>query len=68
MGDQAVRWMRAATALFLGALGGATFAWLNAPLPWMLGPIFTIAACNLANPAAIMGPDTMVDHGPTAGA
>ena len=48
MDKAAVRWMRTAAALVLGALGGATFAWLNAPLPWMLGPIFMIAACNLA--------------------
>ena len=33
--------------LGVGASGGALFAWLNAPLPWMLGPIFVVAACNL---------------------
>ena len=34
-------------ALIVGGLGGALFSWLQAPLPWMLGPIFAIAFCNL---------------------
>ena len=39
---------RTALALLVGALGGFLFSALNAPLPWMLGPIFAVAACNLA--------------------
>lgn len=35
-------------AVFVGTLGGALFAWLHTPLPWMLGPIFAVGACNLA--------------------
>jgi membrane AbrB-like protein len=39
---------RTVFALLVGALGGALFDAARAPLPWMLGPIFAIAACNLA--------------------
>ncbi len=42
-----VRWRLAAVSLAVGAIGGSVFAWLHAPLPWMLGPIFAIAVCNL---------------------
>lgn len=30
------------------ALGGALCAWLHVPLPWMIGPLFTMAALKLA--------------------
>jgi membrane AbrB-like protein len=39
---------RTALALLAGASGGFLFNALNAPLPWMLGPIFAVAGCNLA--------------------
>ena len=42
------RWLLTLLALLVGTLGGALFAWLQAPLPWMLGPIFAVGACNLA--------------------
>lgn len=35
-----------ALALSLCAAAGALFTWLNAPLPWMIGPMFAMAACN----------------------
>ena len=35
-------------ALAFGSAGGAVFAWLGAPLPWLLGTLFTCAALNLA--------------------
>lgn len=47
-GARAITLRRALYALLVGAAGGGLFALLRAPLPWMLGPIFAIAACNLA--------------------
>lgn len=38
---------RALLALIAGLAGGVLFVSLRAPLPWMLGPIFAIAVCNL---------------------
>lgn len=38
----------AATAVAACALGGALCAWLHVPLPWMVGPLFTMAALKLA--------------------
>ena len=32
----------------VSAIGGAVFAWLHTPLPWMLGAIFATAAVQLA--------------------
>src|SRR5918997_1761377 len=52
-------------ALSLGAAGGWLFAWLQLPLPWMLGPmtVCTIAAlfrAPIAAPAVVRPPMTMV--------
>jgi len=37
-----------ALALALCIAAGAAFAWLGMPLPWMLGPLAAMAACNFA--------------------
>lgn len=34
-------------ALVIGIPAGALFAWLKTPIPWMIGPMVAIAACNL---------------------
>src|SRR5215207_2519656 len=56
---------RFAAALALGAAGGWSFARLQLPLPWMLGPmtVCTIAAlfrAPIAAPAVVRPPMTMV--------
>ena len=35
-------------AVLLCAAAGAAFAWLHLPLPWMIGPLLAMAACNFA--------------------
>ncbi len=40
--------IRHAAGLGIGAAGGFLFAWLDLPIPWLLGPIFATAAANLA--------------------
>lgn len=40
--------MNPVLALALCAAGGALCAWLRTPLPWMIGPLLTMAACNFA--------------------
>jgi uncharacterized protein len=37
-----------AGALVVCALGGATFAWLKVPLPWMMGSMLAMAAAQMA--------------------
>ena len=34
--------------LALSACGGALCAWLKTPLPWMIGPLLTMAICNFS--------------------
>ncbi len=41
-------WVNPAGALALCAAGGALFAWLQTPLPWMIGPLLVVAACNFS--------------------
>jgi len=41
-------WVNPAVALALCAAGGALFAWLRTPLPWMIGPLLTMAVWNFA--------------------
>jgi membrane AbrB-like protein len=41
-------WVNPGLALVLCAAGGALFAWLRTPLPWMIGPLLTMAGCNFA--------------------
>jgi membrane AbrB-like protein len=41
-------WVNPCLALGLCAATGATFALLRLPLPWMLGPLGAMAACNFA--------------------
>jgi hypothetical protein len=41
-------WINPALALCLCALAGAAFSWLGLPLPWMIGPLAAMAACNFA--------------------
>jgi uncharacterized protein len=41
-------WLNPALGLAMCALAGAIFAWLRIPLPWMLGPLAAMAACNFA--------------------
>jgi len=41
-------WANPALALCLCAAGGAAFAWLRLPLPWMIGPLVVMAAGNFA--------------------
>lgn len=39
---------RGGGGLALGASGGALCAWIGTPIPWLLGPLFAVAAANLA--------------------
>jgi len=39
-------WVNPALAMTLCVAAGALFAWLSLPLPWMIGPITVMAACN----------------------
>jgi membrane AbrB-like protein len=41
-------WLNPALSLLLCAAAGAAFFWLRLPLPWMLGPLSAMAACNFA--------------------
>ena len=41
-------WLNPALALLLCAVAGAAFARLHVPLPWLLGPLVTMAICNFA--------------------
>ena len=41
-------WVNPVAALALCAAGGALFAWLRTPLPWMIGPLLAMAACNFS--------------------
>src|SRR4051812_9444942 len=41
-------WVNPALALCLCGATGALFAWLRLPLPWMIGPLTAMAACNFA--------------------
>ena len=41
-------WINPALALVLCAAAGACFSWLRIPLPWMIGPLVAMAACNFA--------------------
>ncbi|HEX9395168.1 MAG TPA: AbrB family transcriptional regulator [Burkholderiales bacterium] len=41
-------WVNPALALMMCAAAGALFSWLKTPLPWMLGPLLAMAACNFA--------------------
>jgi membrane AbrB-like protein len=41
-------WLNPVLGLALCTGAGALFAWLHVPLPWMLGPLVTMAACNFA--------------------
>jgi uncharacterized membrane protein AbrB (regulator of aidB expression) len=58
-------YVRFATGLLVGALGGWLFAWAGLPLPWMLG---SMTACTLASlvrapiaaPGAVRPPMTMI--------
>jgi len=48
-----IRWRDAAIGrgllgLLVGALAGAAFAALHSPLPWMIGPLVTLAALRVA--------------------
>lgn len=37
-----------AAGLAVGALGGALFYWVGTPIPWLLGPLLTVAAVNIS--------------------
>lgn len=41
-------WLNPALALALCALAGGIFALLHVPLPWLLGPLVSMAICNFA--------------------
>lgn len=41
-------WLNPALGLLMCALAGGAFAWLHIPLPWLLGPLLAMAACNFA--------------------
>ena len=41
-------WINPALALCACALSGLLFTWLRLPLPWMIGPLLAMAACNFA--------------------
>ena len=46
----------AARALVACTLGGALCAWIGTPLPWMIGPLFTMASLELAGVALAAPP------------
>jgi membrane AbrB-like protein len=51
LGQTWAHWARRTAAIATGAVGGAVADWINTPLPWMLGPLFTTAAlCLLGVP------------------
>jgi hypothetical protein len=41
-------WINPALAMVLCGAAGTTCAWLRLPLPWMIGPLAAMAACNFA--------------------
>jgi hypothetical protein len=41
-------WVNPAIALALCVAAGALFAWIRTPLPWMIGPLLVMAACNFS--------------------
>ena len=41
-------WINPVLSVLLCAAGGALFAWLRIPLPWMIGPLVIMALCNFA--------------------
>jgi hypothetical protein len=41
-------WLNPVLGLGLCTVAAALFAWLHIPLPWMLGPLVAMAACNFA--------------------
>src|SRR3981081_350817 len=41
-------WINPVLALLLCGATGALCAWLMPPLPWMIGPLAAMAACNFA--------------------
>ncbi len=40
-------WFILLRTIAIGAVGGAVFAWLNMPLPWMIGAMVATTACSL---------------------
>lgn len=42
-------WVNPVVALALCTAGGFLFSWLKTPLPWMIGPLLAMAACNFAD-------------------
>ncbi len=42
------RWAPALAGLLLALVAGQVCAWLRTPLPWMIGPLFALAAARLA--------------------
>ena len=49
-------WRRALLALLVSLLGGAIFAWLRTPLPWMIGPLVAMAVCNFSGARLVSPP------------
>jgi membrane AbrB-like protein len=47
-GPVAPTWKRLAIGLSIGVTGGALFAWIGAPLAWMLGAMIGVTAASLA--------------------
>lgn len=41
-------WLNPCAALLLCAIAGITFSWLRSPLPWMIGPLVSMAVFNFA--------------------
>lgn len=41
------RWVRLATTVAIGGLGGWIFSWIGTPLPWMLGALATTMAAAM---------------------
>lgn len=41
-------WVNPVVALVLCTGAGALFVWLKTPLPWMIGPLLAMAACNFS--------------------
>jgi membrane AbrB-like protein len=46
--DVRAQWVRGVAGLAAGAAAGAVCSWLRTPIPWMLGPLVTVAFLRVA--------------------
>lgn len=53
-GGRLERYLRLGGTLLAGSVGGAVFAWLNTPLPWMLGALFVTTCLALSGAELVL--------------